>query len=159
LQDRHKHTIYSDAMNTNQKSFDAITGALSSLDRDPCAVRQRVVALEQLLERAFTVPGTNMKVGLDAVIGLVPVVGDWIAGAMSAYLIWEARNLGMSKWQMTRMAGNAGFDTLVGMIPFAGDLFDFAFKSNTRNLRLIRRHLDKHYPETATLDGEVVGRR
>ena len=146
-------------MAVNQKIFDQVTAGLSGLDRSPQSVRQRVVALEQLLERAFTVPGTNMKVGLDAIIGLVPVVGDWVAGAMSAYLIWEARNLGMSKWQMTRMAGNATFDTLVGMIPFAGDLFDFAFRSNTRNLRIIRRHLDKHHPETATVEGEVIGRR
>ncbi len=143
-------------MATNQKIFDQMTAGLSGLDRSPQAVRQRVEALEQVLERAFTVPGTNMKVGLDAVIGLIPVVGDWIAGAMSAYLIWEARNLGLSKWQLARMSANAGFDTLVGMIPFAGDLFDFAFRSNTRNLRLIKRHLDRHHPGTVTLQGEVV---
>lgn len=143
-------------MATNQKIFDQMTGALAGLDRDPQAVRQRVVALEKLLERAFTVPGTQMKVGLDAIVGLVPVVGDWITGAMSAYLIWEARNLGMSKWQLTRMSGNAVFDTLVGMVPFAGDLFDFAFKSNSRNLRIIKAHLDKHHPGTVTIEGEKL---
>lgn len=141
---------------TNSRNFDAVTSALSGLDRNPQAVRQRVEALEQLLERAFTVPGLRMKVGLDAIIGLVPVLGDWVTGAMSAYLIWEARNLGMSKWQLARMAGNAAFDTAVGMIPFAGDLFDFAFKSNTRNLRMIKRHLDRHHPGTSTIEGRVV---
>lgn len=143
-------------MAANQKIFDQMTGALSGLDRNPHAVRQRVEALEKVLERAFTVPGTQMKVGLDAIVGLVPVVGDWITGAMSAYLIWEARNLGMSKWQLTRMSGNAVFDTLVGMVPFAGDLFDFVFKSNSKNLRIIKAHLDKHHPSTVTLEGQKL---
>ena len=146
-------------MAVNQKIFDQVSAGLSSLDRGPAAVRQRVEALEGLLERAFTIPGTQMKVGLDAIVGLVPVVGDWVTGAMSAYLIWEARNLGMSKWQLARMSGNAVFDTAIGMIPFAGDLFDFVFKSNSRNLRIIKRHLDRHHPGTRTIEGEVVGAR
>jgi hypothetical protein len=146
-------------MATNQKIFDQMSGALAGLDRDPQAVRQRVVALEKLLERAFTIPGTQMKVGLDAIVGLVPVVGDWITGAMSAYLVWEARNLGMSKWQLTRMSGNVVFDTVIGMIPFAGDLFDFAFKSNSRNLRIIKAHLDRHHPGTVTIDAAPLPRR
>ena len=143
-------------MAMDQKSFDQMTGVLGNLDRSPHAVRQRVVALEKVLERAFTIPGTEMKVGLDAIVGLVPVVGDWVTGAMSAYLIWEARNLGMSKWQLARMSGNAVFDTAIGMIPFAGDLFDFAFKSNSRNLRIIKAHLDRHHPGTVTLDAEPL---
>ena len=114
--------------------------------RDPQAVRARVEALEQLLERAFTVPGINKPIGLDAIIGLVPVAGDLIAAAMGSYLIWEARNLGMSRWQLARMAGNLAMDTAVGAVPVAGDLFDWLFRSNTRNLRIIRRHLDKHHP-------------
>jgi hypothetical protein len=148
-------------MAANQKIFDQLSAGLSGLDRSPASVRQRVEALEALLERAFTIPGTQMKVGLDAIVGLVPVVGDWVTGAMSAYLIWEARNLGMSKWQLARMSGNAVFDTAIGMIPFAGDLFDFVFKSNSRNLRIIKRHLDRHHPGTRTIEGEVVasGRR
>lgn len=143
-------------MATNQRIYDQVTAGLAGLDRGPRAVRQRVEALEGVLERAFTVPGTQFKVGLDAIIGLVPVVGDWVAGAMSAYLIWEARNLGMSKWQMARMSANAVFDTAVGMIPFAGDLFDLAFRSNSRNLRIIKRHLDRHHPGTRTIEGEVA---
>ena len=146
-------------MAANQRIYDQVTAGLAVFDRNPQAVRQRVEALEGLLERAFTLPGTQMKIGLDAIIGLVPVVGDWVTGAMSAYLIWEARNLGMSKWQLARMSGNAVFDTAIGMIPFAGDLIDFAFKSNSRNLRIIKRHLDRHYPGTMTLEGEVVQRR
>jgi len=113
---------------------------------DPAAVRQRVEAMERLLERSFTIPGINRHVGLDAVVGLVPVVGDLVAAAMGAYLIWEARNLGLPKWKLYRMAGNVAFDTAVGAIPLVGDAFDVLFRSNTRNLRMIRRHLDKHHP-------------
>ena len=113
--------------------------------------------LEQLLERAFVLPGTRYRIGLDSVLGLIPVIGDWITGAMAAYLIWEARNLGLSKWQLARMTGNALFDTAVGMVPFAGDAFDLVFKSNSRNLRIIKRHLDRHHPGTMVVEGEVTG--
>jgi len=114
--------------------------------RDPLAVRQRIEALEHVLERSFTVPGINRPIGLDAIAGLVPVVGDVIGAAMGAYLIWEASNLGLPRWKLWRMAGNVAFDTAVGAIPVAGDVFDFLFRSNTRNLRIVRRHLDKHHP-------------
>jgi hypothetical protein len=123
------------------------------LGRDAHAVRRRVEAMEKLLERSFTIPGTRQNVGLDALIGLVPVGGDVIGAAMGLYILWEARNLGLSRGQMARMAGNVGFDWLIGLIPFVGDAADFFFRSNSRNLRLIRRHLDKHHPATATIDG------
>lgn len=123
------------------------------LGRDAASVRRRVEALEAVLERAFFVPGLNRPVGLDAIVGLVPVAGDLIAGAMGLYLVWEARNLGMPKWKLARMLANIGFDTLVGAVPVAGDLFDFLFRSNSRNLRIIRKHLDKHHPETTILEG------
>ena len=114
--------------------------------RDAAAVRQRIEALERLLERGFTVPGTSQPVGLDAIVGLIPVVGDMITAAMGAYLIWEASNLGLPKWKLWRMGGNLVFDSAVGAIPVAGDVFDFLFRSNTRNLRIVKRHLDKHHP-------------
>lgn len=114
--------------------------------RDPAAVRQRIEALEQLLERSFVVPGTSQPIGLDAIVGLVPVVGDVLAAALGAYLIWEANNLGLPKWKLWRMAGNLAFDSAVGAIPIAGDVFDFLFRSNSRNLRIVKRHLDKHHP-------------
>jgi hypothetical protein len=122
------------------------------LGRDPQSVRRRVEALEQLLERAFTVPGINRKVGLDAIAGLVPVAGDLVSGLLGLYLVWEARNLGMSKWQLARMLGHVGFDTALGAVPLAGDLLDFVYRSNTRNLRMIRKHLDKHHPATRVID-------
>ena len=113
---------------------------------DPAAVRRRIEALEQLLERSFVVPGINRPIGLDAIAGLVPVLGDVIGAAMGAYLVWEASNLGMPKWKLWRMAGNVAFDTALGAVPVAGDVFDFLFRSNTRNLRIVKRHLDKHHP-------------
>ena len=123
------------------------------LGTDPASVRRRIEALEQLLERAFTIPGTNRRVGIDAIAGLVPVAGDTITALMGIYLVWEARNLGMSKWQIARMSGNVGFDWLVGLVPFAGDVIDFFFRSSSRNLRMIRRHLDRHHPATKIIEG------
>jgi hypothetical protein len=120
---------------------------------DPAAIRTRVETLERVLERSFTVPGINRQVGLDAIVGLIPVAGDLVSAAVGLYLVWEARNLGMSKFQLARMTANVGFDSLVGAIPVAGDLFDFVFRSNSRNLKLIRRHLDKHHPHTKVIDG------
>ena len=81
------------------------------------------------------------------------MAGDVITAAMGLYLVWEARNLGMPRWQLWRMAGNVGIDSLVGAVPIAGDLFDFAFRSNSRNLKIIRKHLDKHHPGTRVIEG------
>jgi hypothetical protein len=116
------------------------------LGRDPGAVRQRIEVMEQLLERSFVIPGINRAVGLDAIVGLVPVLGDVVTAAMGAYIVWEASNLGLPKWKLWRMAGNVAFDSAVGAIPLVGDVFDVLFRSNTRNLRIVRRHLDKHHP-------------
>jgi hypothetical protein len=109
--------------------------------------------MERLLERSFVIPGINRPVGLDAVVGLVPVIGDFVTAAMGVYIIWEARNLGLPKWKLARMAGNVLFDTAVGAVPLAGDLFDFLFRSNTRNLKIVRKHLDKHHPATRVIEG------
>ena len=91
--------------------------------------------METVLERLFVIPGINQPVGLDVILDLVPVVGSIAAAALGAYIAWEARNLGMSKWQMTRMAGNIGVDWLLGLIPWVGAIPDFFFRSNTRNLQ------------------------
>jgi hypothetical protein len=123
------------------------------LGNDPASVRRRIEAVEGLMERSIAIPGLKTPVGLDAVIGLVPIAGDLMAAALGLYMVWEARNLKMSKWQLARMAANVGFDTAVGAIPIAGDAFDFLFRSNTRNLRIIRKHLDKHHPHTKIIEG------
>lgn len=131
---------------------DVFFDALIQNRRDPASLRKRVETLEMLLERSFVIPGINRPVGLDAIIGLVPVVGDVITGLMGAYLIWEGRNLGMPKWKILRMMGNLGIDTALGAIPVVGDAFDFAFRSNSRNLKIIKKHLDKHHPGTIVID-------
>ncbi|CAM8641188.1 MULTISPECIES: DUF4112 domain-containing protein [Sphingobium] len=139
-------------MAISQDQFDRIARELPGFGRDPASIRRRIEAMEAMLEGLFVIPGTNRRVGLDSLVGLIPVVGDLATAAMGAWIVWEARNLGMSKWQITRMAANVGVDTLVGAIPFAGDLFDFLYKSNTKNLRIIRKHLDRHHPATVTID-------
>lgn len=142
-------------MPISQDQFEQIAAQIPAMSNDPEAIRQRVEALELVLERSFHIPGTKIPIGLDSIIGLVPVIGDLITTAMGAYIVWEARNLGMSKWQLTRMAANVGIDTVVGMIPVAGDAFDFVWRSNSKNLRIIRKHLDKHHPSTKIIDIEA----
>ena len=142
----------------DREQFERVASQLP-VGRDPGSVRRRLEAMEGVLERAFVLPGINRHVGLDSILGLVPVLGDVITASMGAWLVWEGRNLGMSKFQLARMAANVGVDTAIGAIPFVGDLFDFVFRSNSRNLRIIKRYLDKHHPETMVLEGEVVARR
>ena len=120
---------------------------------DPASVRARVEAMEMLLERSLRIPGVNIPIGLDALLGLVPVLGDVIAAGLGAYIVWEARNLGMSKWHLTRMGANVAFDAALGFVPLIGDAADFVFRSNSRNLKIIKKHLDKHHPETRVIEG------
>lgn len=139
-------------MRETDSRLDALAAALNVDTRDPKAIRKRIEAIEMILERSIVIPGLNRPIGLDAVVGLIPVIGDLITGAMGAYLIWEARNLGLPKWKIARMAGNVGVDTVLGFIPLVGDIFDFAFRSNSRNLKIVTRHLDRHHPATVTID-------
>ena len=125
---------------------------LPRLGTDPQSVRNRVEGLERLMERLFTIPGLNRPVGLDAILSLIPGIGSTTGAVLGAYMMWEARNLGMTKWQMARMSANTGADWLLGLIPFVGAIPDFFFRSNTRNLRIIKRHLDKHHAGTATVE-------
>jgi hypothetical protein len=145
-------------MPTPQEQFEALASQLP-VGRDPASVRRRLEAMEGLLERAFVVPGTSFRFGLDSLVGLIPVLGDLVTASMGAWLVWEGKNLGMPKFHLWRMAGNVGVDTAIGLVPFVGDAFDFVFKSNTRNLRIIKRWLDKHHPETMIVEGEVIARR
>lgn len=145
-------------MAIDPREFQRIADQLP-IGRDPTSVRRRIEAMELLLERAIQVPGTRLRFGADSVLGLIPVVGDVITAAMGAWLIWEARNLGMSKFHLARMSGNVAFDTLVGFVPLLGDAFDFLFKSNSRNLRMVKRWLDKHHPASRTIEGEVTATR
>ena len=129
---------------------------VSLLDRSPRAVRTRIEAMEKILERLIVIPGINKPVGLDVLLDLIPGVGPLSAAALGGWIVWEARNLGLSKWQMTRMGGNVGVDMLLGAIPWIGAIPDYFFRSNTRNLRIIKRHLDKHHPDTALIDVKPI---
>jgi Domain of unknown function (DUF4112) len=140
-------------MPISQEQLNEMAKSLPAMSKDPQSVRQRVEALEMLLERSFHIPGTKVPVGLDSIIGLVPVLGDVVTAVMGAYMVWEARNLGMSKWQLIRMTANVGVDTALGAIPLVGDVFDFVWRSNSKNLRIIKKHLDKHHPGTRVIEG------
>jgi len=107
---------------------------------------QRVARLEavaKLLDVAFILPGTKVRYGIDGLIGLIPVVGDIIATALSLWLVREARALGAPWHVTTRMLGNVAFQGLVGTVPVAGDAIDVLFRANMRNARLLRTWIDK----------------
>jgi hypothetical protein len=95
-----------------------------------------------VLDDAIGIPGTRLRFGIDPIVGLVPGLGDLLGGAASAYIILEAARAGAPASVLLRMAVNVGIDTIVGSIPVLGDLFDFAWKSNARNVTLLGRHLD-----------------
>jgi hypothetical protein len=137
---------------TQPRRYRALADRVPGLGGDPQSVRKRVELMERLLERMFVIPGINRPVGLDVILDALPFAGDVIGAALGSWLVWEARNLGMSKWQMARMFGNVGIDFLLGAIPFVGAIPDFFFRSNSRNLRIIRKHLDQHHPGTVTLE-------
>lgn len=101
----------------------------------------RYRALADLLDRAFRVPGTSWRFGLDALLGVVPVAGDLLGLAMAAYGLWVARRLGAPAAVQWRMLGNMAVDALGGAVPVAGDVFDAAFKANLRNRALLERWL------------------
>ena len=103
----------------------------------------RLDALATLLDTAFVVPGTEIRFGLDALIGLVPGIGDAITTAMALYIVNEARALGAPRLVVARMLANVAFDGVIGVVPLVGDAFDVAFRANRRNMALLRDHLDK----------------
>ena len=121
----------------------------------------RLDALARIMDSAFVIPGTNIRMGLDAIIGLLPVGGDILGGLISSYLIWEARRLGAPRLLLARMAANTLIDTTLGSIPVLGDMFDVIFRANMKNMALLRGHLEKTGQlgsrASLTIDGEIVG--
>jgi len=103
----------------------------------------RLEALAKLLDVAFILPGTNIRYGIDGLIGLIPVVGDIITTAISLWLVREARALGAPWYITARMLANVAVDGVVGMVPVAGDAFDVMFRANMKNVRLLRRWMEK----------------
>lgn len=103
---------------------------------------RRVQVVATLLDEAVRLPGTNFRFGIDPIVGMIPGLGDLLGGVASAYIILEAARAGAPASVLLRMTMNVGMDTLVGAVPVAGDLFDFAWKSNTRNALLLARHVE-----------------
>ena len=120
-------------------------------------IRARLNRLAWLLDSSIPIPGTGLSIGLDALIGLVPVAGDLAGVLLSVYLLKEAAALGASRSILARMALNVAVEGLVGMIPFAGDLFDAAFKANQRNVRLLNAYLDQPVRATRASRGFMLG--
>jgi hypothetical protein len=115
---------------------------------------ERLKRLSWLLDTAIGIPGTRYRFGLDAIVGLVPGIGDAIGAVFSIYIVYQAARLGVPKLTLARMIGNVGVDTIVGEIPLLGDLFDVAFKSNIKNLSLIEQHV--HRPGAAKTQSRRV---
>jgi len=107
---------------------------------------QRLQRVAWVLDEAFRIPGTQQRFGLDALIGLIPGVGDTIGALLSTYIIVEAARRGASVWTVARMLGNVAVETLIGAIPLFGDLFDVVFKANIRNLALLGDALERDAP-------------
>ena len=103
---------------------------------------EHLVSLERWLDAKFVLPGTSLRFGLDGVIGLIPGIGDLTTTGLSALFIADAWKMGARKRTLARMAGNIVIDGTVGAIPLVGDIFDFAFKSNTKNLALLKMERD-----------------
>jgi hypothetical protein len=129
-----------------EATYDLRREGPGSITRDT-TVRDAMLRLETLakvMDSAIQIPGTKVVMGLDALLGLLPVAGDFISGLISSYLIWEARQLGAPRWLIARMSMNTALDTLLGSIPIVGDVFDVAYKSNLKNMALLRRHLERN---------------
>ena len=109
----------------------------------PEEVLRRVQILAELLDNRFVLPGTNFRFGLDSLIGLIPGIGDLATSAISSYIVYLAHSQGIPKHVLARMIWNVAVDTGLGIVPGLGDLFDFAWKSNSKNARLLERHLLK----------------
>jgi hypothetical protein len=115
------------------KNYDRIPPAERTDDAD-------LAFLASLMDDRFSIPGTNIRFGLDSVVGLIPGIGDAVGGVVSSYIIWRAQRMGASNLTLIRMTGNMLFDSAIGLIPVLGDLFDWKFRANRRNLEILRRH-------------------
>ena len=115
--------------------------AARAMPADVQARLKRLRRLAWLVDGAFGLPGTRFRFGLNSVIGLLPVGGDAILGAVSLYIIYEAAQLGVPGPLLARMAANTALEVVGGSVPLLGDLFDVALKANLRNLAIIERHL------------------
>jgi hypothetical protein len=108
---------------------------------DPAARLARLRRLAWMIDGVFSIPGTRVRFGLNSMIGLLPVGGDAVLGALSLYIVYEAGRLGLPAHKLARMVANVGVEVLGGSVPLVGDLFDMALKANLRNLSIIENHM------------------
>jgi hypothetical protein len=132
-----------------QDEFDfdeSMAGPTSDVDRtlvgDKEAAMKRMRAVSTLLDDAIRVPGTDFRVGLDPIVGILPVAGDSVMSVISMYIVLEAANLGVPMPVVARMIVNIAVDTVGGSVPVLGTLFDATWKANRRNVRLVEEHID-----------------
>jgi len=116
----------------------------------------QVQLVADLLDRAIRIPGTNIRFGLDPIIGLIPGAGDMVGAGLSGYVIVLAARAGAPRSVLTRMVANVAIDSLLGSVPAVGDLFDFAWKSNTKNVELLKAHIDRPAEATGASRGFVA---
>ncbi len=141
-------------MSTVTRSIDTLAS-----DRKRRA-RERLIRLTRLMDSAIDVPILRTQVGLDALLGVVPVAGDVLSAAIGLYLIAQARELGASRWLQGKMLGNLVLDAAVGSVPLAGDVFDIYFRAHRRNLKLLQQHLGEPYLDAPGVEAiERVQRR
>ena len=144
--DQEGREIPAAALGPNFRSFRFDFGHSSANPFGNLTREQRLARLDMLatlLDVAFILPGTRIRYGIDGIIRLIPVIGDLFATAFSLWLVREARALG-APWHVTaRMLGNVAIDGVVGLVPVAGDAFDVLFRANIRNVRMLRRWMDK----------------
>jgi Domain of unknown function (DUF4112) len=127
----------------------------SSAERKRLA-RERLITLTRLMDSAIEVPMLRTTVGLDALLGLVPVAGDLLSAAIGVYLITQARELGASRWLQAKMIRNLVVDAAVGSVPLAGDVFDVYFRAHRRNLKLLQAELGEPYLDAPNIDATAV---
>jgi hypothetical protein len=122
--------------------------------------QKRVAALRhfsRLLDSAYELPGTTYRIGLDPIVGLIPGIGDLISPLFTIALLWQSRDLNLPRIVQARMLFNVAIDTVLGMVPIAGDIFDFAWKANDMNMALLERHAFEERPASAGDWAFVVG--
>jgi hypothetical protein len=137
-----------------------MASAIRSIDVSPAErkrrARERLITLTRLMDSAVDLPVLRTKVGLDALLGLVPIAGDLLSAAIGVYLITQARELGASRWLQAKMLRNLVVDAAVGSVPLAGNIFDVYFRAHRRNLKLLQQHLGEPYLDAAGADAFIA---
>ena len=142
-------------MARNVQQRQGAAGAASQADPTLDADMQRVENIARLMDSAVRIPVIGYRVGLDGILGLIPGVGDVATLLPAAYIIYLGQRMGAPRRVLLQMGANVAADTLIGTIPLIGDLFDFVYKSNRRNVEVLRRHVDLRRAEAAAKAGTL----